>query len=225
MADWIFPTWSFKSLEDFWLLYGRSVAILIWSLHYKYVTHFCHLLWESLLLKISYCYLVTSVMCDPMDFTSLCATLWIVAYQASLSMDFSRQEYWSGLPCPLPGDLPNSGLNPGLLHHRQILHHWATREAPEKQLSLIKEAQIVYEGNVHYQRGNTERPNTEVWPATQLRPQVTSSINCHSNEGKYLQMIPIKPELSIGLWIIPEKTSDTETEARYLYCSCPASEP
>ena len=36
-----------------------------------------------------------------------------VAYQASLSMGFSRQEYWSGLPFPSPGDLPNPGIEPG----------------------------------------------------------------------------------------------------------------
>ena len=39
-------------------------------------------------------------------------TLWTVAYQASLSMGFSRQEYWSGLPFPSPGDLPNPGIEP-----------------------------------------------------------------------------------------------------------------
>ena len=39
-------------------------------------------------------------------------TLWIVAYQAALSMGFSRQEYWSGLPFPSPGDLPNPGNEP-----------------------------------------------------------------------------------------------------------------
>ena len=39
-------------------------------------------------------------------------TLWTVAHQALLSMGFSRQEYWSGLPCPLPGDLPNPGIEP-----------------------------------------------------------------------------------------------------------------
>ena len=38
--------------------------------------------------------------------------LWTVACQAPLSMGFSRQEYWSGLPCPLPGDLPNQGIKP-----------------------------------------------------------------------------------------------------------------
>ena len=39
-------------------------------------------------------------------------TLWTVAPQAPLSMRFSRQEYCSGLPCPLPGDLPNPGVEP-----------------------------------------------------------------------------------------------------------------
>ena len=39
----------------------------------------------------------------------LFATLWTVACQAPLSMGFSRQEYWSGLPCPPPGDLPDLG--------------------------------------------------------------------------------------------------------------------
>ena len=41
-----------------------------------------------------------------------CATLWTVACQASLSMESSRQEYWSGLPCPPPGDHPNPGTEP-----------------------------------------------------------------------------------------------------------------
>ena len=40
-------------------------------------------------------------------------TLWTVAYQASPSMGFSRQEYWSGLPFPSPGDLPDSEIEPG----------------------------------------------------------------------------------------------------------------
>ena len=37
-------------------------------------------------------------------------TLWTAALQAPLSMEFSRQEHWSGLPCPTPGDLPNPGI-------------------------------------------------------------------------------------------------------------------
>ena len=43
----------------------------------------------------------------------LIATPWTVAYQASPSMGFSRQEYWSGLPFPSPGDLPDPGIEPG----------------------------------------------------------------------------------------------------------------
>ena len=67
----------------------------------------------------------------------LCATLWIVACQAPLPMGFSKQEYWSGLSCPLPwiqGSriFPIQGSNLhllNLLHCRQILYCWATREA------------------------------------------------------------------------------------------------
>ena len=43
----------------------------------------------------------------------LFATTWTVAYQAPLSMGFSRQEYWSGVPFPSPEDLPNPGIEAG----------------------------------------------------------------------------------------------------------------
>ena len=42
----------------------------------------------------------------------LFASLWTIVHQAPLSMGFSRQEYWSGLPCPPPGDLPDPGIEP-----------------------------------------------------------------------------------------------------------------
>ena len=42
----------------------------------------------------------------------LFVTQWAVAHQASLSMKFSRQEYWSWLTCPPPGDLPDPGIKP-----------------------------------------------------------------------------------------------------------------
>ena len=43
----------------------------------------------------------------------LIVTLWTVAYQTPQSVEFSRQEYWSGFPFPSPGDLPNPGIEPG----------------------------------------------------------------------------------------------------------------
>ena len=50
------------------------------------------------------------------------ATSWTVACQAPLSIEFSRQEYWSGMPFPSPGDLPNQGSNLGLLNCWPILY-------------------------------------------------------------------------------------------------------
>ena len=49
------------------------------------------------------------------SWVKLCATLWTKAYQAPLSMGFSRQEYWSGCPAFLQGIFPTQGLNPHLL--------------------------------------------------------------------------------------------------------------
>ena len=67
-----------------------------------------------------------SVMCDSLrphglqsewvkslSHVRLFATPWTVAYQAPPSMGFSRQEYWSGLPFPSPGDRPDPGIEPG----------------------------------------------------------------------------------------------------------------
>ena len=55
------------------------------------------------------------------------ATLWTVTYQALLSMGLSRQEYWSGLPLPLPGDLPNPG-SPTLQADSLLLSYWESSD-------------------------------------------------------------------------------------------------
>ena len=51
--------------------------------------------------------------CWSLSHVQLFVTSWTVATPALLSVEFSRQEYWSGLPCPPPGDLPNPGIEPG----------------------------------------------------------------------------------------------------------------
>jgi len=65
----------------------------------------------------------------------LCLTLvtaWTVACQAPLPMGFSRQEYCSGLPFPSPGEIfPTQGMNPGLLHCRQILYQLSYKGRPK----------------------------------------------------------------------------------------------
>ena len=51
-------------------------------------------------------------VCTNFICVQLFATLWTIVGQAPLSTGFSRQEYWSGLPCPSPGDLPDPGIEP-----------------------------------------------------------------------------------------------------------------
>ena len=59
-------------------------------------------IYESSLFKVK---VIHSVVSDSLQLH--------VAHQAPLSMEFSRQEYWSGLPFPTPGDLPDPGIEPG----------------------------------------------------------------------------------------------------------------
>ena len=59
-------------------------------------------------------YLVPACVLSHFSRVRLFAALWTVAHSSPLSVGFSRQEYWSGLPFPSPGDLPHPGINPGL---------------------------------------------------------------------------------------------------------------
>ena len=61
-----------------------------------------------------------------------------IARQGPLSMGFSRQEYWSGLPFLLQGIFPTQKLNPDLLHCRQILYQLSYEgEPPQKNIYII----------------------------------------------------------------------------------------
>ena len=76
-------------------------------------------------------------LCDP----------WTVAHQAPLSMEFSRQEYWSGLPFPSPGDLLNPGVELMPLVSPAIAGGFFTTELPGKSLqSTLKEVSKSDEG-------------------------------------------------------------------------------
>ena len=73
------------------------------------------------------------------------ATLWTVALQAPLSTGFSRQEYWSGLPCPPPGDLPDSGIEPAVLTSCALAGRLFTTSATWKSITCI----IMHICNMH----------------------------------------------------------------------------
>ena len=87
------------------------------------------LLFNSLLVK----YAIVHVCAQSASRVWLIETPWTVAYQVPLSMGFYRQEYWSGLPCSPPGDLPNPGIEPASPESPALsgrfFYHWATWEA------------------------------------------------------------------------------------------------
>ena len=75
----------------------------------------------------------------------LFATPWTIAYQAPQSMEFSRQEYWSGLPFPSPGDLPDPGIEPG---SPTLWADALLSEPPGKPLSSSRNLQTEWTSNV-----------------------------------------------------------------------------
>ena len=66
--------------------------------------------------------------CSLLSRVRLFVTAWTVAHQAPLSMGFSRPEYWSGLPFPSPGDLPNPGIEPVSCIAGRFFIIWATNQ-------------------------------------------------------------------------------------------------
>ena len=76
-----------------------------------------------------------------LSYVQLFVIPWTVAYQAPPSMEFSRQEYWSGLPFPSPGDLPNQGTEP---MSPTLQADTLPREPPGKPFSDIKIAILAF---------------------------------------------------------------------------------
>ena len=77
-------------------------------------------------------------LCDP----------WTGACQASLSMEFSRQEYWSGLAFFLQEIFSTQGLNPILLYCRQILYHLSHQGSPCKIASFSNRLSLIKQGHI-----------------------------------------------------------------------------
>ena len=100
-------------------------------------------------------FIFKTCVCAVTSYVRLFAITWSVAHQAPLSMGFSRQEYWSGLPCSLSGDLPNAGIKPVSLMSPALagrflttsatwealrnskIKDWTEGEAPSKELKGI----------------------------------------------------------------------------------------
>ena len=67
-------------------------------------------------------------------------TLYTVTHLAPLSMGFSRQEYWSGLPCPPPGDLPDPGIEPTFLMSPALAVRFSTTSETSVQFSSVAQS-------------------------------------------------------------------------------------
>ena len=74
------------------------------------------------------------------------ATPWTLAYQASLSMGFSRQDYWSGLPFPSPRDLPQLGMEP------------MSPVSPALQEDSLEKEMATHSSNLAWRIPRTEEP-------------------------------------------------------------------
>ena len=73
-----------------------------------------------------------------------CPTPWSIVRQAPLFMGFPRQEYWSGLPFPSPGDLPDPGLNLGLLSWQVSSLPLSHQGNPIFHINKLKEKKIIW---------------------------------------------------------------------------------
>ena len=78
------------------------------------------------------CVRVCVRLCVLVAGSCLIVALWTAAHQVPLSMGFSRQEYWSGLPFPTPGDLPDPGLEPASPVPPALAGGFFTLEPPGK---------------------------------------------------------------------------------------------
>ena len=103
------------------LSYGSLVMLNLVTtqviMMFKYFTNFIiywanHLYYVCFVIFNSYSHFSIKVKVRSLSRVRLFVTSWTVAYQALPSMGFSRQEYWSGLPFPSPGDLPDPGIEP-----------------------------------------------------------------------------------------------------------------
>ena len=70
--------------------------------------------------------MIKEFKCQSLSHVQLFAMPWTVAHQAPLSMGFSRQEFWSGLPFPSPGDLPDPGIKPTSLASSALVGRFFT---------------------------------------------------------------------------------------------------
>ena len=105
-------SWALLQSEDIYEAQRGCWPLRTWWLRRS---HGIYILCIIIHAHILYVLCICGAVLSRFSHVGLFVTLWTVAYQAPLSMGFSRQEYWSGLPCPSPGDLSYLGIEPASL--------------------------------------------------------------------------------------------------------------
>ena len=100
----------------------------------------------------------------------LCATVWSVACQVPLFMRFSRQEYWSGLPFPFPGELSDPGIEPVSLMSPALTSGFFTTSTPWEALSSVQFSHSVVSDSLRPHESQHARP-----PCPSPIPEVTQT--------------------------------------------------
>ena len=96
---------------------------------------------EQLLTVI--CFIESYMVVYLLSYVRLFAIPWTAVYQASLSMGFSRQEYWSELPFPSPGDPPDPGIEPRSPVSPELAGRFFTTARPAKPCVSVRLAQVM----------------------------------------------------------------------------------
>ena len=133
----------------------------------------------------------------------LFVTPWTVAHQAPLSMKYSRQEYWSGLPFPSPGDLPNPGIEPG----SPTLRADALLSEPPGNQNLWDTAKAVLGGKfIAIQSHNCNKSKTTIQGCIYIKKQEIDNLTLHLKQlekeqqqkkfGRRKEIIKIRAEIN-----------------------------
>ena len=109
------------------------------------------------------------------------ATLWTVAHQAPLSMGFSRQEFWSGLSCPPPGNLPDPGIEPESLTYPALAGGFFTTQFSSVQFSRSVVSDSLRPHEPQHARPPCPSPTPRVYSnscplSRQCHPTISSSV-------------------------------------------------
>ena len=119
------------------------------------------------------------------------ATPWTVTHQTPLSMGFSRQEYWSGLPRLPPGDLPDPGIEPDYFTSLAFIGRVFTTEPPGKSLTQL--------GIYKSVNGSTGLPSLTV-AIKEAGKMSFGTRKVETEAQRFLVFVWVLPELS-GLWL------------------------